>query len=250
MAKNTMKNNSVQEYASAIIKHASDSYSIVSYLIIVLAWFLPFDITAKFQLTVFFAFLCIIYAGYATWKETISSLPQEGQVTISLKSQSLRPHAFLGDGMIDPKLSLKVSVDIVNNTNSLIVLNKPEIIKLDLGTEIFETKPSATRYFKKTDSFNLISFPDKIPAGERELIMCEIDVMLLERAPSIFAKCLQKLKIFNVDFKFEYEDMTSKKHIKTIHVEDSYDILREEIMSFWREKKKFELICEATGIAK
>lgn len=245
-----MKNNFVQEYATAIVKHASDSYSIISYVLIVLAWFLPFEIIAKFQLTVFVAFLCIIYAGYATWKETVSSLPQEGQATISLKSQSLRPHAFLGDGMIDPKLALKVNVDVVNNTNNLIILNKPEIIRIDLGSEIFEAKPSSTQYFKNPNKISAISFPDKIPAGERELVTCEIVVILLERTPSTFAKSLQNLKNFEVDFQFEYEDMKSEKHTETIHVQDSYDSLREEIMSFWKEKKQFELICEATGIAK
>ena len=46
------------------------------------------------------------------------------------------------------------------------------------------------------------------------------------------------------------EDMKSKKHIEIIHAEDSYDSLCEEIMSFWKENKKFELICEATGMLK
>jgi len=71
---------------------------------------------------------------------------------------------------------------------------------------------------------------------------CEIDVIITNNDPKQFARKLNSLMSYEIEFQFSYEDMRASTSVEKIIIDGTYDDFKKSVLSFWKEKKKTELI--------
>ena len=232
-----------------LIKCSANLFSGVSLIIILIAFFSAIDLSAKTQITGFLAILCLIYSSYKVWNDAVAKIPSGDNFKIISKGSSFRPHAFLGDGRIDSKSYFTINFDFINRFDQSIVLHLPEIKALSIDGELFASKPTNIYFKESVNSIASINFPYSIEKHSRKSIRCQIDVPMLVSDRIAFAEKLSRLNKYKIAIKFLYEDMSTTTTTETIELAGTFDDFKKEILSFWKEKQHFELICKATGSA-
>ncbi len=191
-----MTDKSFDKYIRILIKHSANYFSIFSIIFLVVTWFVPIDISAKAQLTVLFGMLCIVYSGYKAWKDAVVNLSANQEFKIVTKTNTFRPHAFLGDGRVDSKTHFTIDFDFINNRDEIIILNRPEIINLKTNSDLLSNKPAAIRFKHFPDSIKSWVFPYKLEKQSRNLMRCEIDVVITNNDLAHFSEKLNSLKSY------------------------------------------------------
>lgn len=231
-----MNNRSFDNYLRILIKHLSNYFSVVSVVFVVVAWFIPFDLFAKAQLTVLFAMLCIIYSGFKAWRDAVGNLPVGKEFRIIPKLNTFRPYAFWGDGRVDPKTHFTVDFDFINNRDEVTILIKPEIIDFKTNSDLLSNKPDAISFKHFPNRIDSWVFPYTIEKKSRISMRCEIDVFIKNNNLTFFAKKLDSLNSYELKFQFPHEDMTATTSVEIITINGTYDDFKNEIMKFWNEK--------------
>jgi predicted nucleotide-binding protein len=176
------------------------------------------------------------------WEEAKDKRPYDYEFKILSKSSSLRPHAFLGDGRIDSRTHLTIRFDFINNRDEIIILNRPEIINLKTNSDLLSNKPAAIRFNHFPTSMQSWVFPHKIEKHSRDLMKCEIDLLITNNDPNYFAEKLNSLKSYEIEFQFSYEDMSASTSVEKIIVDGTYDDFKKDVLNFWKERKRTDLI--------
>ena len=171
----------------------------------------------------------------------------KGELKIITKSKSFRPHAFLGDGRVDNKLHFTFDFDLINNRDELAMINRPEIIKIEMKNELFNKTPKGVHFKQFTDAFRPIAFPYSLRAASRLFMRCEVDILLNDNTPIPFAEKLNELTSYEVEIKFSYEDMQASTTIENREIIGTYADFKQEILDFWKGNNNLELINKATG---
>lgn len=243
-----MKKNSIYEYIRALLNHSANFFSVFSIIFVLIAWFVPMNLLAKTQISMIFAILCIVYAGYKTWKDEVEKQSQKREFIIVTKSNHFGTRAYFGDGRIDPNLKLSILFDFINNTDELITINRPELTKLQMNSDLYKEKLKSIKFSLLNNSFEQIVFPYQIEKKNRISMRCEIGVTLIDICLDDFAFKLKDLENYNLEIEFTYEDMTALTVIKKVKIDGSYEEFKNEIIEYWKEKNKYELITKAAGI--
>lgn len=175
-------------------------------------------------------------------KEAEDKRTSDYEFKILNKASSFRPRAFLGDGRVDSKVYFSIDFDFINQKDEIIILNRPEIINLKTNSDLLSNKPTEIRFKHFPDSIKSWVSPYKFEKKSRNLMRCEIGVVITTDDPKLFSKKLNSLKSYEIEFQFSYEDMTVSPFVETIIIDGTYDDFKEEVLNFWKEKKKTDLI--------
>lgn len=176
------------------------------------------------------------------WQESNDKRPSAYEFRILSKASSLRPSAFLGDGRIDSKTHLTIHFDFINSRDEITILYQPEIINLKTNSDLLSSKPAAIRFNHLPTSIQSWVFPYKFEKHSRDLMKCEIDLLITNNDPNYFAENLNSLKSYEIEFQFSYEDMRASTSVEKIIIDGTYDVFKEEVLNFWKEKKRTDLI--------
>ena len=176
------------------------------------------------------------------WKEVANKRPSNHEFKIISKASSLRPSAFLGDGRIDSKIHFTIHFDFINNRDEIIILNQLKIINLITNSDLLSNKPTAIRFNHLPTSIQSWVFPYKFEKHSRELMRCEIDLLITNSDPNYIAEKLNSLKSYEIEFEFSYEDMSASTSVEKIKIYGTYDAFKEAVLNFWKEKKRTDLI--------
>ena len=232
-----MNNRNFDKYLRILIKHLSNYFSVVSVIFVIVTWFVPIGLSAKAQLTVLFAMLCIVYSGFRAWKDAVQDLPVGQEFKIIPKLNAFRPHAFLGDGRVDTKTHFTVDFDFINNRDEVTILNRPEIIEFNTNTDLLSNKPAAIRFQHFPGRIDSWIFPYMFEENSRILMRCEIDVVITNNNLIHFYQKLNSLKTYEIEFQFSHEDMTASTSVENIKISGTYDNFKEEVLTYWENKK-------------
>lgn len=168
--------------------------------------------------------------------------PSDDEFIILNKGSSLRPSAFLGDGRIDSITHLTIHFDFINNRDEITMLNEPKIISLKTNSDLLSNEPAAIRFNHLPTSIISWVFPYKFEKHSRDSMKCEIDLLITNIDPEYFAEKLNSLKSYEIEFQFSYEDMRASTSVKEIIINGTYDLYKEMVLNFWKEKKRTDLI--------
>lgn len=232
-----MNSRTFDKYLRILIKHSSNYFSVLSVVFVVVTWFVPIDFSAKAQLTVLFAMLCIVYSGFRAWKDAVEDLPAGQEFKIIPKTNAFRPHAFLGDGRVDTITHFTVDFDFINNRDEVTILNRPEIIGLKTNSDLLSNKPAAIHFKHFPGRIDSWIFPYKFEKNTRISMRCEIDVVITNNNLTHFSQKLNTLKTYEIEFQFSHEDMTASTSLEKIKICGTYDDFKEEVLNFWKENK-------------
>jgi len=175
-------------------------------------------------------------------KEAKDKRSSDYEFKILNKSSSFRPHAFLGDGRVDSKVYFTIDFDFINQKDEIIILDRPEIINLKTNSDLLNNKPAEISFKHYPDSIKSWVFPYKFEKQSRNLMRCEIDVIITNNDPKYFSEKLRSLKSYEIEFQFSYEDMTASPHVETIIIDGTYSDFKDEVLKFWKENKKTDLV--------
>ncbi len=232
-----MKNRNFDKYFRILIKHLSNYFSVVSVIFVIVTWFVPIGLSAKAQLTVLFAMLCIVYSGFRAWKDAVEDLPEGQEFKIIPKLNAFRPHAFLGDGRVDTKTHFTVDFDFINNRDEVTILNQPEIIELKTNTDLLSNNPAAIRFQHFPGRIDFWVFPYKLEKNSRILMRCEIDVLITNNNLIHFSEQINSLNSYEIMFHFTHEDMSATISDKKIIIDGTYDDFKDEVLNYWKKNK-------------
>jgi hypothetical protein len=244
-----MKTIQFDEYIKKLLKASVNVFSGVSFIILIIAYLFPIDLSAKTQITGLAAVLCIICAGYKVWKEAAEKIPSGTTFKIIKKTPLFHPHAFLGDGRLDSRASFIIDFDFINSLAQIIVLQCPKISLLKIDGDLISNNPISIYFKLLPNTIGLIDFPYNIGKESRSSIRCEINVPFIVTDRLEFAEKLRNIKEYEIEFQFLYEDMTASTKTENIKVNGNFDDFKHEVLNFWKKKNYFDLICKATGNA-
>jgi hypothetical protein len=71
---------------------------------------------------------------------------------------------------------------------------------------------------------------------------CEIDLLITNNDPTYFAEKLNSLKSYEIEFQFSYEDMRASRSVEKVIIDGTYDVFKEMVLNFWKERKRTDLI--------
>jgi len=179
-------------------------------------------------------------------KDAVVELPTGREFKIIPNNNAFRPHAFLGDGRVDTRTHFTVDFDFINNRDEVTILNRPEIIVLKTNSDLLSNKPAAIRFKHFPGSIKSWLFPYMLEKKSRILMRCEIDVVITNNDPMHFSEKLNSLKSYEIEFQFTHEDMNASTFVETIIIDGTYDDFKKEVLNFWKEKNKTDLIAKAT----
>ena len=176
------------------------------------------------------------------WEKTKDKIPSVSEFKILNKASSFRPSAFLGDGRVDSKVYFTIDFDFINQKDETMLLNQPEVSNLRTNSELLSNKPGEIRFKHFPNSIESWVFPYKLEKQSRNLMRCEIDLLLTNNDLNNFSEKLASLKSYEIEFQFSYEDMAASTSFQTIKIDGTYDDFKEEVFNFWKEKGKTGLI--------
>ena len=162
---------------------------------------------------------------------------EKGIFKIVTKSDSFRPHAFWGDGRVDPKTHFTIDFDFINNRDEVTVLNRPEIIKIRTNSELLNNKPVAIHFKHFPGRIDSWIFPYMFEGNTRLSMRCEIDVLITNNDLIYFSQKLNSLKTYEIEFQFTHEDMVASKSVENIKIVGTYDDFKKEVLTCWENKK-------------
>jgi hypothetical protein len=232
-----MNSHSFDKYLRIVLKHSSNYFSAFSVIFVVVAWFVPITFSAKAQVTVLFGMLCIVYSGFRAWKDVVKDHSVDQGFKIIPKTNAFRPHAFLGDGRVDPKTHFTIDFDFINNRDEVTVLNRPEIIKIITNSDLLNNKPVAIRFKHFPGRIDSWIFPYMFEGNTRISMRCEIDVLITNNDLIYFSQKLNSLKTYEIEFQFTHEDMVASKSVENIKIVGTYDDFKKEVLTCWENKK-------------
>lgn len=175
-------------------------------------------------------------------EDAVLDLPTGQTFKIIHKSNSFRPHAFLGDGRVDSIVNFTVDFDFINQKDEIIILNQPKITNLNTNSDLINNKKEVVRFNHYPETLTRYVFPYRFERRDRLSMRCEIDVELFNNEVMYFAGKLNSLKSYEIEFQFSYEDMTATTYSKQIKIDGTYDEFKSEVIRFWKEGNKTELI--------
>jgi hypothetical protein len=172
--------------------------------------------------------------------------PTRKKFKIIPKNNVFRPHAFLGDGRVDKNTHFTVDFDFINNRDEAILLNQPEINVLKTNNDLLDNKPAAIHFKHYPGPTKNWVFPYLIEKKFRILMRCEIDVEITNNDPMHFSEKLNSLESYEIEFQFAHEDMTASTSVERIIIQGTYDDFKKEVLNYWKEMNKTDLIAKAT----
>lgn len=168
--------------------------------------------------------------------KTFSKPNENGIFKIIKKLDAFRPHAFWGDGRVDPIAHFTIDFDFINNKDEVTVLNRPEITKIKTNSELFNNKPAGIHFKHYPGRIDSWIFPFKFQGKSRLMMRCEIDILITNNDLTHFAQNLDSLTTYEIEFQFSHEDMTASKTVENVNIIGTYDDFKEEVLNFWEGK--------------
>lgn len=112
---------------------------------------------------------------------------------VVMRSHSVSPRAFIGNGMIDNRVGIVIDFDIISLLNEEILLAEPQIENLIHCPQVFKNDPSRIEFTGQNSRILKYNFPLRIEARKRQLFKCYIELKTNTINPQRFAQNLNEL---------------------------------------------------------
>jgi len=233
--------NLVGHYAKEFFRHWRNVYSVPSALIGLLTagftLFLPDYRVVSAILTVIFALISVIAAGYFAWKDAVLALPKPSEPTLALRAlrtqfdlnmqaKSPMSHGYFG-----------LHFEAINSGSERVLLRSIDVENFVMGTSLLGDKPKDTRLLQRIpgDSVKEIEFPLEIEPKDRELnLIFEIAVEFRHTSELEFARRLCELQNYSIDLTYSFEDIVGPLTTKKLPLRDSFEQFRNDRFNEWQ----------------
>lgn len=245
-----MRSNLALEYIKKLISHATNAFSIISLLLALATLFFPLDSFNKISLTGLFAILSFLPAGFYVWKETMEKLPKVADLVIECKSVIFGGGGWSGVLPLLP-LKFRITLEFRNRGEEKAKLIRLQVTKCHLGTDLLECNKNIIKLHETSPNIprSQISLPYDIPKRDWRSVVCELPVELRQKDPPKFAELIKGLQVFEIELKYEYEDMNGDSHSGSLIIRESFEGFRQTVLQQWMQSQQHELVYILKGIS-
>jgi hypothetical protein len=231
------------DYIKKLIGHATNVFSIISLLLALTTLFFPLDSITKISLTGLFAILSFLPAGFYVWKETMEKLPKVADLVIECKSVIFGGGGWSGALPLLP-LKFRITLEFRNRGEEKAKLTRFQVTKCYLGTDLLEYNKNVIKLHETSPNIprSQISLPYDIPKRDWRSLVCELPVELQQKDPPKFAELVKGLQVFEIEFKYEYEDMNGDSHSGSLIIRESFEDFRQTVLQQWIQSQQHELV--------
>jgi len=221
----------ILEFIKALIRNASNIFSILSFLFALVAWLLP--LSSENQIVVFlvFSIASVIVAAYYAWKEETEK-QDKNELSIIASLRPFEPSSFIGNGMLGERQRVIIDIEFINRKMELITVRYIKLSRQTVSQEIFYDQKEIELYERKSTNIKLI-FPLQIQQKSRYFIFSIIEFNPLHKDPLEFAEKLCEATDFVLDFEIGVSYMSREGQVFHTSVSGNYKNFINKTRDFW-----------------
>jgi len=230
----------IKRYISEVISHGTNTFSLISFLFAMIAWFIPVDSETQVLLFLIFSVISVLISGYLAWEGLAKKEKNENNFSVHGVLQEFTPEGYNGDGALGGSQRVFIKLDIVNELNENITISRISLKEESLSQNIF-LSPDKTSICGMKHVGEEVFFPKIISAGERDFIRFIIYYEPNTYDAVRFSKELSNVRDFTIDLEVEYSDMQRNNKIQKVVLEGDYESFVNSVKEFWLSHDQVEL---------
>ncbi len=229
-----MRNHPVLQYTKLVVKHAANTYSVLSFLAALVILFLPLSDALKLIGT-FLAVSAVLGAGYFVWKEAIDQRPKAADLSIRC-DRCVFGATSTSRGVPHSPMRFSLILDAINRGEESAILRSLEVTRFVMKNEVLANTPAKTELCLRNfpHANQQLHFPFPVQGRQRmPNLEYQIFVQLKVLEPLEFARNLDKLDSYEIELSYTFEDMESLIHTRIIAVSGSFEDYKEGCIQTW-----------------
>jgi len=243
-----MKSNLVIEYIKKLFSNVRNTYSIISLLLALVMLFFP-----KYNLikiSGLFVIFSLLPAGFYVWKDTMEKLPKVADLVVECQSITFGVGHWSG-ALPQSPLKFWIKLEFKNRGEEKAKLTRFRLTKCHLGTNLLEYNVNVINLYAASSNIpkSYISLPYDIPERDWRFIYFELPVELRQDDPKKFAELVKDLRDFEIELRYEYEDMNGDNYSRSLNIKKSFEDFRQTVFQYWKQNNQHELVYILKGIS-
>jgi hypothetical protein len=184
-----------------------------------------------------------LYLGtFLVYKETLEQLPKPAELVMDCGRA--RVLTSWGKALPSQLLRIQIDLNLRNSGKEKAKLSSLKVAKCDLDTSLLIARTDEIKLWETLPNVGrrTVEIPYDIPARDWAAVTFELPVELVERDPESFAIMLKELGEFEIELRYEYEDMDGHRFLNSATVKESFEAFRQNAVSNWIGKQEHRLV--------